>query len=47
MKASARNAMQGKVTKLTPGAVNAEVEVTGPGGDTFVAVITSASVQAM
>jgi molybdate transport system regulatory protein len=47
MKASARNAIEGRVTALTPGAVNAEVEVTSGGGDKFVAIITAASVQAM
>jgi molybdate transport system regulatory protein len=47
MKASARNAIEGQVTALTPGAVNAEVEVTSGGGDKFVAVITMTSVKEM
>jgi molybdate transport system regulatory protein len=47
MKASARNAIEGRITALTPGAVNAEVEVTSGGGDRFVAVITMTSVTEM
>ncbi len=47
MKASARNAIEGRITALTPGAVNAEVEVTSGGGDRLVAVITMTSVTEM
>jgi len=44
MKISARNTLAGKVTKVTTGAVNAEVDLTLSGGDKVVAVITNDSV---
>jgi molybdate transport system regulatory protein len=47
MKSSARNQFPGKVTALTAGPVNAEVELTLASGDRIVAVITSGSVRAM
>jgi molybdate transport system regulatory protein len=47
MKSSARNQYPGKVTALTDGPVNAEVELTLASGDRIVAVITAGSVEAM
>lgn len=47
MKISARNAFPGKVTGLTHGAVNAEVEVTTQGGDKLVAIVTETSVKSL
>jgi len=47
MKTSARNALGGKVTRVTPGAVNAEVEVELQGGDRLIAIITQASADEM
>lgn len=47
MKISARNVFTGKVTALTDGAVNAEVEMTMAGGDKLVSIITTSSVKAM
>ena len=44
MKISARNVLPGKITTVTKGAVNAEVVLSLRGGETFVAVITNASV---
>lgn len=43
VKTSARNTLHGTVSRVTPGAVNSEVEVTLRGGDRLVAVITSRS----
>lgn len=40
MKVSARNVFKGKVTRLTPGAVNTEVVLELAGGEPLVAVIT-------
>jgi molybdopterin-binding protein len=40
MKISARNALKGKVKKVTEGMVNAEVVIELPGGQEIVAVIT-------
>ena len=47
MKISARNVFEGKITALTDGKVNAEVEVTTPGGDCIVAIVTEGSVAAL
>lgn len=47
MKVSARNAFEGTITAIHPGAVNAEVVVRTGGGDTLVAIVTSSSVQAL
>jgi molybdate transport system regulatory protein len=47
MKISARNSFEGKITSLVDGKVNAEVEVTTPGGDRIVAVVTEGSVQSL
>ena len=43
MKISARNVLPGKVSKVTLGAVNAEVKLTLEGGDEIVAIITNDS----
>lgn len=45
MKASARNVFHGKVSAVTAGAVNSEVELTTDGGDKLVAIVTQASVK--
>jgi molybdate transport system regulatory protein len=47
MKISARNVFEGKITALIDGKVNAEVEITTPGGDCIVAVVTEGSVQSL
>lgn len=47
MKLSARNTLKGKVVKLTPGAVNTEVQLELPGGDIIVSVITKESAEAL
>ena len=47
MKISARNVFAGKITALIEGKVNAEVEVTTPGGDRIIAVVTEGSVEAL
>lgn len=47
MKISARNVFEGSITALVDGKVNAEVEVTTPGGDRIVAVVTEGSVEAL
>ena len=47
MKTSARNVFEGTITALVDGAVNAEVEITTPGGDRIVAVVTEGSVKAL
>lgn len=43
-KLSARNRLDGQVTTITPGAVNAEVTVLAEGGTPVVAIVTQASV---
>lgn len=45
MKLSARNLLKGKVTKITLGAVNAEVEMELEGGQVIVSIITINSVK--
>ncbi len=45
MKISARNILKGKIVKLTPGAVNAEVTIELPGGARLVSIITNSSVE--
>jgi molybdopterin-binding protein len=45
MKLSARNLLKGKVTKITLGAVNAEVEIELAGGQKVVSIITINSVK--
>lgn len=47
MKVSARNVFNGQVTRLTDGPVNAEVELTLPGGDKLVAIVTEGSVKSL
>ncbi|WP_153145880.1 molybdopterin-binding protein [Dechloromonas sp. H13] len=47
MKVSARNVFKGKITTLVDGAVNAEIELTLPGGDKIVAIVTEGSVKAL
>lgn len=47
MKISTRNVFEGKITALTNGAVNAEVELTTTGGDRIVAVVTESSVRSL
>jgi len=47
MKISARNSFKGKITTLTPGAVNAEVMMDIGGGDMLVSIITNGSVKAL
>ena len=44
METSARNAFPGTVTRITKGAVNAEIELILAGGERLVAVITNPSV---
>lgn len=47
MNVSARNVFSGKITALTDGAVNAEVEIGLPGGDRIVAIVTEGSVKSL
>ena len=47
MKLSARNVLKGKIVKIVPGAVNAEVTVQLPGGEQIVSIITSDSVSSL
>ena len=47
MKISARNQFKGKITALTPGAVNSEVVVDIGGGDKIVSIITNGSAKAL
>jgi molybdate transport system regulatory protein len=47
MKISARNVFEGTISALVDGKVNAEVEVTTPGGDRIVAIVTEGSVASL
>jgi molybdate transport system regulatory protein len=47
MKVSARNVFKGKISALRSGTVNAEVQITLPGGDRLVAIITLASARTL
>ena len=47
MKISARNQFKGKITALTPGAVNSEVVVDIGGGDKIVSIITNSSAKSL
>ena len=47
MAISARNVFKGTVTHVTTGAVNTEVEITLPGGDVIVAIVTEASAKSL
>jgi len=44
MRLSARNILKGKVVKIVPGAVNAEVTIQLVGGEQIVAIITNGAV---
>jgi molybdopterin-binding protein len=45
MKLSARNMLRGKVSSITTGAVNSEVEIELPDGQKVVSIITLSSVK--
>jgi molybdopterin-binding protein len=45
MRLSARNVLKGKVKKVTPGAVNAEIVMELPGGAEVVSIITMESMK--
>ncbi|MBS1138694.1 MAG: Molybdenum-pterin binding protein [Proteobacteria bacterium] len=47
MKISARNVFEGTISALVDGKVNAEVEITMPGGDRIVAIVTEGSVASL
>lgn len=47
MNVSARNVFKGQISALVDGAVNAEVELSLPGGDKIVAIVTAASVESL
>ncbi len=47
MAISARNVFNGKVTAVTEGPINAEVEITTAGGDKIVAMVTETSVKSL
>ncbi|MFC3816027.1 TOBE domain-containing protein [Lysobacter sp. GCM10012299] len=47
VKLSARNRLQGKVSRVQPGAVNAEVVIDLGGGNSVAAIITNTSAQAL
>jgi molybdopterin-binding protein len=47
MKLSARNVLKGKVVRIVPGAVNAEVTIQLTGGEQVVSIITNASVESL
>ncbi len=47
MKISARNTLAGTVTKVTKGAVNAEVDLSLKGGGNVVSIITNSSVDSL
>jgi molybdate transport system regulatory protein len=47
MHTSARNQLKGTVTKITPGAINDEVEITLPCGTSLVSTITHSSVNTL
>jgi molybdate transport system regulatory protein len=44
-KLSARNQLQGKVTKVTRGAVNSEIDIELSGGDLVASTVTNDSVE--
>ena len=45
MKISARNVIKGKVVKVTPGAINAEIVIELAGGDQVISIITKESAE--
>jgi molybdopterin-binding protein len=47
MKLSARNVLKGKIIRIVPGVVNAEVTLQLPGGDQVVSIITMTSVESL
>ncbi len=47
MQISARNQLKGKVTNVTEGAVNTEVELELEGGQKIVSIITKSSAEAL
>lgn len=47
MNVSARNVFRGTISALVNGAVNAEVELSLPGGDKIVAIVTEGSVKSL
>jgi molybdopterin-binding protein len=47
MKLSARNVLKGRISSITPGAVNSEIVLELPGGQEIVSVITKRSVEAL
>ena len=47
MSISARNVFKGQVTDIKEGPINAEVEITTPGGDKIVAMVTDSSVKSL
>jgi molybdate transport system regulatory protein len=47
MAISARNVFSGKVSAITEGPINAEVEITTAGGDKIVAMLTETSVKSL
>ncbi|AMV70483.1 hypothetical protein JCM30471_24780 [Desulfuromonas carbonis] len=47
MKLSARNTLKGTVSKITLGAVNAEVVITLPGGDQVTSIVTKEAVASL
>jgi molybdate transport system regulatory protein len=47
MNVSARNVFKGKISAITDGTVNAEVELSLFGGDRIVAIVTESSVQSL
>ena len=47
MSISARNVFKGKVKAIQEGPINAEVEITTPGGDKIVAMLTQTSVKSL
>jgi molybdopterin-binding protein len=47
MKISARNMLNGKITKIISGAVNSEVVIQTAGGETIVSIITKESVDSL
>jgi molybdopterin-binding protein len=47
MRLSARNVLEGTITKLTTGSVNTEVTIVLPGGTEVVSMITKASAESL
>ena len=47
MKISARNILKGRVKKIVPGSVNAEVTLELPGGQEITSIITKKSVESL